>query len=67
MPEQIQTQSGTAIAYTAEVIFPDGMTTSYRRELPMIQRMDGTAEIVTEDMRLIERFIQPVVSLFKNR
>ena len=33
----------------------------------MIQRMDGTAEIVTEDMRLIERFIQPVVSLFKNR
>lgn len=67
VPEQIQTQSGTAIAYTAEVIFPDGMTTSYRRELPMIQRMDGTAEIVTEDMRLIERFIQPVVSLFKNR
>lgn len=67
VPEQIQTQSGTAIAYTAEVVFPDGMTTSYRRELPMIQRMDGTAEIVTEDMRLIERFIQPVVSLFKNR
>ena len=67
VPEQIQTQSGTTIAYTAEVVFPDGMTTSYRRELPMIQRMDGTAEIVTEDMRLIERFIQPVVSLFKNR
>ena len=67
VPEQIQTQSGTTIAYTAEVVFPDGMTTSYKRELPMIQRMDGTAEIVTEDMRLIERFIQPVVSLFKNR
>ncbi|MFQ8827779.1 MAG: HlyD family secretion protein [Alistipes sp.] len=67
VPEQIQTQSGTAVAYTAEVVFPDGMTTSYKRELPMIQRMDGTAEIVTEDMRLIERFIQPVVSLFKNR
>ncbi len=67
VPEQIQTQSGTAIAYTAEVAFPDGMTTSYKRELPMIQRMDGTAEIITEDMRLIEHFFQPVISLFKNR
>ncbi len=43
------------------------MTTTYKRELPMIQQMDGTAEIITDDMRLIERFVQPVVSLFKNR
>jgi len=67
VPEQIQTQNGTAIAYTAEVVFPDGMTTSYKRELPMIQRMDGTAEIITEGMRLIEHFFHPVISLFKNR
>ncbi len=67
VPEQVQTQSGTAAVYTAEVIFPDGMTTSYKKELPMIQQMDGTGEIITEDMRLISRFIQPVVSLFKNR
>lgn len=67
VPEQVQTQSGTAAVYTAEVVFPDGMTTSYRRELPLIQQMDGTAEIITEDMRLISRFIQPIVSLFKNR
>ena len=33
----------------------------------MIQQMDGTAEIITEDMRLISRFVQPIVSLFKNR
>jgi biotin carboxyl carrier protein len=67
VPEQVQTQNGTAAVYMAEVAFPNGMTTSYNKELPMIQQMDGTAEIVTEDMRLIQRFIQPVVSLFKNR
>lgn len=67
VPEQVQTQAGMAAVYIAEVVFPDGMTTSYRRELPMIQQMDGTAEIITEDMRLISRFIQPIVSLFKNR
>lgn len=67
VPEQVQTQNGAAAVYIAEVIFPRGMTTSYQRELPMIQQMDGTAEIITEDMRLISRFIQPIVSLFKNR
>ena len=67
VPEQVQTQQGVSAVYIAEVIFPEGMTTSYRRELPLIQQMDGTGEIITEDMRLISRFIQPIVSLFKNR
>lgn len=66
VPEQVQTPTGTEIVYLAEVLFPEGMTTSYSRELPMIQQMDGTAEIITEDLRLIERFVQPVISLFKN-
>lgn len=67
VPEQVQTQNGNAIAYIAEVTFSGGMRTTYRKELPMIQQMDGTAEIITEDMRLIARFFQPIVSLFKNR
>ncbi len=67
VPETIQTQQGNAIAYVAEVVFPAGLTTSYKRDLPMIQQMDGTGEIITEDMRLISRFFQPIVSLFKNR
>lgn len=67
VPEQVQTQNGAVIVYYAEVLFPKGMKTSYNRELPMIQQMDGSAEIVTEDLRLIERFIQPIVSLFKNK
>ncbi|WP_295991261.1 HlyD family efflux transporter periplasmic adaptor subunit [uncultured Alistipes sp.] len=67
VPEEVQTSAGPAIVYLAEVLFPEGMTTSYGRELPMIQQMDGTAEIITDDLRLLERFVQPVVSLFKNR
>ena len=67
VPEQMQSQTGTMTVYIAAVVFPDGMRTSYKKELPMIQQMDGTAEIITEDMRLISRFVQPIVSLFKNR
>lgn len=67
VPEQVQTPQGATAAYIAEVVFPVGMQTSYKKELPLIQQMDGTGEIITEDLRLIERFIQPILSLFKNR
>mgnify|MGYP000177537895 CR=1 FL=1 len=67
VPEQQQTQSGTSIVYTVEVVFPADLRTTYRRELPLIQQMDGSGEIITDDMRLIEQFIRPIVSLFKNR
>lgn len=52
--------------YTAEIIFPEGMVTTYGRELRLIQKMNGTAEIITKDRRLIMRFLDPVAALFKN-
>ncbi|MEG2614833.1 MAG: HlyD family efflux transporter periplasmic adaptor subunit [Alistipes sp.] len=64
VPETVQTQSGTAIAYIAEVTFTNGMRTTYKKELPMIQQMDGTGEIITKDMRLIGRFFNPIQALF---
>lgn len=50
--------------YIAEVDFPQGMQSSYRERLHFIQQMDGTGEIITDDMRLIEQFIQPIRVLF---
>ncbi|MEZ7884849.1 MAG: HlyD family efflux transporter periplasmic adaptor subunit [Bacteroidales bacterium] len=50
--------------YACEVIFPYGMQSSYKEKLKLIQQMDGTGDIVTKDMRLIERFIQPIRALF---
>lgn len=67
VPEQSSTTNGTIITYTAEVMFADKLQTSYNIELPMVQQMNGTAEIITKEMRLIEQFIQPIVSLFKNQ
>lgn len=66
VPTRAQGLGGATAAYTVEVAFPQGMTTTYGKELPMIQQMDGTGEIVTEDMRLIEQFVQPILSLFRN-
>lgn len=50
--------------YIAEVTFPLGLTTTYKKELLLIQQMDGTAEIITKEMRLIQRYLQPIRALF---
>lgn len=51
--------------YTVEIAFPDGLTTNYDIYLPVAQEMKATAEIVTEDLRLIERFFQPLKKILK--
>lgn len=63
VPEKIQ----GAISYTVDIKFPYGLKSSYNKEFPMVQQMDGVAEIVTKERRLIELFAEPMVSLFKNR
>lgn len=67
VPELLQTTAGSTIVYPVEVAFPDGLVSTYGKALPLIMQMDGSGDIITEDMRLIEQFIQPVISLFKNR
>ena len=52
--------------YVAEIELEEGMTSSYRENLKFIQQMDGTADIITKDLRLIYRFINPLRALFDN-
>lgn len=59
------TQGG--LAYTVDVALPTGLESSYHKTFPFVQNMDGSAEIITEDIRLIEQFVQPIRSLFVNR
>lgn len=39
------------------------MRTTYNREIGFIQEMNGTAEIITEESRLIYKFINPLKAL----
>ena len=59
------TQEG--LAYTIDVTLPEGLESTYHKELPFVQNMDGNADIITDDMRLIEQFVRPIWSLFVNR
>ncbi len=53
--------------YAVDVVFPDGLKTNYQVDLPFTQKMRGKAEIITQDVRLLERIIRPLRSLIQNR
>jgi HlyD family secretion protein len=45
--------------YVIEVSLPQGLKTLYGRELKFTQNMQGAAEILTEDLRLLQKIINP--------
>lgn len=52
--------------YVLSIDFPKGLETNYHKELPQTGEMKGVAEVITEDLRLIERFFMPIKKVFKN-
>lgn len=48
-----------------DVELPKGLKTSYKKEIPFQQEMKGTAEIVTEDLRLIERLLYQFRDIYR--
>lgn len=65
VPEEAVDQQSSP-QYTAEIVFPNGMKTSYGKELRLIQKMNGSAEIITEERSLMMRLIDPIVILLKS-
>lgn len=43
--------------YMAKVVFPNGLVSNYNKQIVYRNGMKATAEIITEDMRLIERIL----------
>lgn len=46
--------------YIVEIGLEKGMLSSYSEQLKLVQEMEGTADIVTKEMRMIYRFINPL-------
>ncbi len=50
--------------YRAEIELPTGLTTSYNKQLNFTPEMMGTAEIITEDLSMMERTFYSIRSIF---
>lgn len=49
--------------YYVDVLLPKGLKTSFNKELPFDKELKGSGEIITEDLRLIERFFYQIRKL----
>ncbi len=47
------------------VLLPNGLETSYKKQITFQQEMTGNADIITEDLRLIERLLYQFRGAFK--
>ena len=54
-------------SYILEVTFHNGLKSTYGKKLPFYQEMHATAEIITEDLRLLERFFMPLKKVFSEQ
>ncbi len=57
----INTDSG----YVAKVILPNGLSTSYKKQVQFRDGLQAQGEIITQDMRLLERFYYNIVKQVK--
>lgn len=48
-----------------EVLMPDSLVTNYGKTLVFSQQMQGEAEIITEDLSVLERMLNPIKSALK--
>lgn len=47
-------------SYMVDIQLPNGLRTSYNKELPFLPEMEGQADIIAEDISLLERFLMPI-------
>ncbi len=59
------TANGEQTVYLAEVALPQGLQTTYNKRLEYKPEMSGTAEIVTEALRLLERVFMQFRSILR--
>ncbi|MDR0835635.1 MAG: HlyD family secretion protein, partial [Tannerella sp.] len=62
---KVPVKEANNVYYTVEIALPDRLKTTYNRELPNLPDLQGHADIVTEDISLLERFVLPIKKIFK--
>ena len=52
-------------AYVVSIRLPDGLKTNYDKELPFLPQMQAQADIITDDISLLERLFLPLKKIWK--
>ena len=63
----VPTVTGGMSCYVVEISLPEGLQTNYKKVLPFLPNMQGAADIITENMSLLERFVIPMKQILKTK
>lgn len=58
---------GNTMMYSADLKLNNGLVTSYKDTLPVVQQLYGTGEILTDDISLLMRYFSPLKAIFYER
>jgi len=58
-------KSGETAYYSVEISLNNGLITTYKKQLPYLSDMQGQADIITEDLSLLERLVLPIKKILK--
>ena len=61
----VPVQNGEVAYYSVEITLSNGLITTYKKELPYLSNMQGQADIITEDLSLLERLVLPIKKILK--
>ncbi|MDR0832618.1 MAG: HlyD family secretion protein [Candidatus Symbiothrix sp.] len=61
----VPVKSGEQVYYAVEITLPEGLMTTYKKDLPYLPNMQGQADIITEDISLLERLFLPIKKILK--
>ncbi len=63
----VPSQTGEQGYYTLAIDLPNQLHTSYKKQLPYMANMQGQADIITEDISLLERLFLPIKRIISER
>lgn len=64
--EAVNPQTGIReSSYVVSIRLPDGLKTNYKKVLPFQPQMQAQADIITEDLSVLERFFLPLKKIWK--
>jgi len=61
----VPVQNGQTANYSVEIALTNGLISTYKKELPYLSDMQGQADIITEDISLLERLVLPIKKILK--
>lgn len=61
----VPVKGNASSSYVVEIGLPEGLKTTYGKELPYLPEMEAQADIITQELSVLERLVMPIRKVWK--